>query len=228
MGTFDNYDEYTIENSFFDKLEDLTPEYMFSDLKNKFLPLLVNNDVSLEAIRDNWLFDILSVENINKKVFIEKSNEYINEIIIKNDMETISQRSERLKDEISIGVKTNYIALEKYQKVEENKKLNPKKIFFPDFEENSKSPFNSKISFVPVEIPAKLKIKKNGIIIAIDYDDEIRIPFDEIIETSKIALEIEIKLLNGHKIYLSKCERGNEVVCIINEKSKAIEDIGWL
>lgn len=195
---------------------------------------------SYEEVRDTYFKSLFKKLEQNQEApptpeELQNKLKEIDDYLIKNiynDKESMKterlRKAEEIKDQLRKGVKCNYIKLEMFQESQkDNKKLKYTILFgVAGLAVNSNTSMT--LGYTPVELYAVLKVVPNGVVIAIDSSDEIRIPFNQILRADKIINNMEIKLLEGKNIFLTDCEKGNEVNDLINEYAKGIDEEGWI
>ena len=85
----------------------------------------------------------------------------------------------------------------------------------------------SKSQLQEMLIPAIIKVLPKGVVIEVEHEKNIRIPFEDIIKAENSASTIDIYVKGNQKFTLKQCKDYNEVTHLINEGACGREDEGW-
>lgn len=190
-------------------------------------------DLTLEEINtkkhENELVGIDKVKNLQKKAKQEQeAQERIEKAKLKQkqEQEKAKLKADKRRNEIRMGVKCE---LAKSVEGTVSNGLSNIALSGLVFGVNKYSMAlgalgsGSSIEHTTVGIPSTIKVVPKGVIMIPENDDEIRIPFDKIINHD----EGGINLVGGQRIVLKTCQYLNEVRYLINESACGVDDEGW-
>ena len=85
----------------------------------------------------------------------------------------------------------------------------------------------SKSELQEMLIPSIIKVLPKGVVIEIEHEQNIRIPFEDIIKADNSVSTIHIHIVGNQEFTVKDCKDYNEVTLLINESACGREDEGW-